>query len=200
MTTISQSTKGRTTSIRLLTVTAMLSAIAYILAFIEFPMPLSPSFAKMDLSDFPALIGAFAFGPLTGMMVELVKNVLQLMSTSTAGVGELANFAIGASFVLTAGAVYGNGKRKPWVACAIGSVVMSLAAAVMNYYVLLPVFEQFMPMEQIIAEVGKLLPFIQTKLDMVLFNVFPTTLFKGVVISVLTLPIHKKLSAFLIRR
>ena len=65
-------------SVRTITMTALLSAIAYILAFVEFPVPLSPPFARMDFSDFPALIGAFAFGPLAGVLIELVKNALQL--------------------------------------------------------------------------------------------------------------------------
>lgn len=73
-------------STRIITITALLASISYILAFIEFPVPLSPSFARMDLSDIPALIGAFALGPVTGVIIELIKNVLQLLSTSTAGV------------------------------------------------------------------------------------------------------------------
>ena len=73
-------------SIRTITMTALLSAVAYVLAFIEFPVPLSPAFARMDISDFPALIGAFAFGPVVGVLIELVKNALQLLSTSTGGV------------------------------------------------------------------------------------------------------------------
>ena len=77
---------------------AVLSAVAFVLAFFEFPVPLSPSFARMDLSDFPALIGAFAFGPIAGILIELVKNLLGLFSTATGGVGELANFLMGASF------------------------------------------------------------------------------------------------------
>ena len=91
---------------RTLAMTAMLSAVSFVLAFIEFPVPLSPSFAKMDLSDFPALIGAFAFGPTIGVIIELVKNSLQLLSTTTGGIGELANFAMGASYVFTAGFIY----------------------------------------------------------------------------------------------
>lgn len=90
-------------SIRTMTSIAVLSAVAFVLAFFEFPVPLSPSFARMDLSDFPALIGAFAFGPVAGILIELVKNLLGLFSTSTGGVGELANFLMGASFAATAG-------------------------------------------------------------------------------------------------
>lgn len=102
----SKSTSKKTTNIfnaRTLAMTAMLSAVSYVLAFIEFPVPLSPSFGRMDFSDFPALIGAFAFGPAAGVTIELVKNSLQLLSTSTGGIGELANFAMGASYVFTAG-------------------------------------------------------------------------------------------------
>ena len=133
-------------SARTITVTALLSTIAYILAFVEFPVPLSPPFARMDFSDFPALIGAFAFGPLAGVLIELVKNALQLFSTSTGGIGELANFLMGASFVFTAGLIYGCHKTKKtaWIARIIGSIVMGIVAAVANYFILLPLFEQFM--------------------------------------------------------
>ena len=90
-------TRENLVSTRTITMTALLAAISYVLAFFEFPVPLSPSFARMDLSDLPALIGAFAFGPVTGVMIELIKNILQLLSTSTGGIGELANFLMGAS-------------------------------------------------------------------------------------------------------
>ena len=73
--------------VRTVTMTAVLAAISYMLAFAEFPVPLTPSFARMDLSDFPALIGVF--GPICGVMIELVKNGLQLLSTSTEGLESL---------------------------------------------------------------------------------------------------------------
>ena len=105
-------TTAKTTKLRTITGVAVLSAIAFILAFLEFPVPLSPAFVRMDLSDLPALIGAFAYGPLAGVLIELVKNALQLTSTATAGVGELANFIMGGTFVLVAGAVYRRRKTK----------------------------------------------------------------------------------------
>lgn len=152
-------------SVRTITMTALLSTIAYILAFAEFPVPLSPAFARMDLSDFPALIGAFAFGPVAGLLIELVKNALQLFSTSTGGIGELANFLMGASFVFTAGLIYRCHKTKKtaWIAGIVGSVVMGIVAATANYFILLPLFEQFMPLEQLIASFGEFIPFIHTK-------------------------------------
>ena len=92
-------------NIRMLTMTAVLSAIAFVLAFFEFPVPLSPSFARMDLSDLPALVGAFAYGPVAGILIELVKNALQMFTSSTGGIGELANFIMGSSFVAAAGRI-----------------------------------------------------------------------------------------------
>ena len=185
--------------VRTVTMTAVLAAISYMLAFAEFPVPLTPSFARMDLSDFPALIGAFAFGPICGVMIELVKNGLQLLSTSTGGVGEFANFLMGGSYVLTAGLIYKFHKTKKtaWIACLISSVVMGIVAAIANYFILLPMFEMFMPLDQVIAAFGEFMPFIQTKLDVVLYNAFPFNLLKGLVIGVFTMAIYKRLTPVL---
>lgn len=182
--------------------TAMLAAVSYLLAFAELPVPLSPSFAKFDLSDLPALIGAFAFGPLSGLLVELIKNVLQLLSTSTGGVGELANFLMGSSLVVTAGFLYRRHKtkRRAMFACAAGSLAMGIMAAIANYFILLPLFESFMPMEQLIASFGEFIPFIKTKLDIVIYNALPFNILKGLAISVITMMTYKRLSPILKER
>ncbi|MDO5539589.1 MAG: ECF transporter S component [Eubacteriales bacterium] len=199
--TISLSVKKQNTTpaVRKVTMTAMLAAISYIMVFAEFPVPLSPSFARMDLSDFPALIGAFAFGPSIGVMIELVKNGLQLLSTSTGGVGELANFLMGSSYVLTAGLIYKWHKTKKTavISCIAGSVVMGITAAVTNYFILLPMFEVFMPMDQLIESFGMFIPFINTKLDVVLYNAFPFNLLKGLVIGAFTMMVYKRLTPVL---
>lgn len=199
--TISLSVKKQNTTpaVRKVTMTAMLAAISYIMAFAEFPVPLSPSFARMDLSDFPALIGAFAFGPSIGVMIELVKNGLQLLSTSTGGVGELANFLMGSSYVLTAGLIYKWHKTKKTavISCIAGSVVMGITAAVTNYFILLPMFEMFMPMDQLIESFGMFIPFINTKLDVVLYNAFPFNLLKGLVIGAFTMMVYKRMTPVL---
>jgi len=184
---------------RKLTAAAILAAAAYLLAFLEFPVPLTPAFARMDLSDLPALIGAFAFGPVTGVMVELVKNLLGLMTSSTGGVGELANFLMGASYVFTAGVVYKHRKTKRMalIGGVAGSIAMGIMAAITNYFILLPMFEQFMPLEEIIAAFGEFIPFIHTKLDVVLYNAFPFNVLKGLVITAVTMLIYKKLSPIL---
>ena len=125
-------------SIRTMTSVAVLSAVAFVLAFFEFPVPLSPSFARMDLSDFPALIGGI-----------------------------------------------------------IGSVVMGIVAALANYFILLPLFEQFMPLNQMIASFGAFIPFIKTKLDVVLYNAFPFNLLKGLVITGFTMLVYKRIRPLL---
>jgi riboflavin transporter FmnP len=192
---LQQSKRTAALSIRTITMTALLSAMAYVLAFV----PLSPSFARMDLSDFPALIGAFAFGPLSGLLIELVKNTLQLMTTSTGGIGEIANFLMGASYVVAAGSIYKRHKTKKtaWIACVTASFVMGIAAALANYFILLPLFEAFMPLDQLIASFGTFLPFIHTKLDIVLFNALPFNILKGLIIGSVTMLMYKRLAPVL---
>lgn len=199
MKTIAIQKKSSIQNVRMLTMTAVLSVIAFVLAFFEFPVPLSPSFARMDLSDLPALIGAFAYGPAAGILIELVKNALQLLTSSTGGIGELANFIMGGSFVAAAGLIYKFHKTKKMamIACLIASVVMGIVAAIVNYFILLPVFEAFMPLDQLIASFGEFIPFIKTKLDVVLFNAFPFNLLKGIGISIVTMLLYKRLTPIL---
>ena len=90
----------------------ILSAISYILMWLEVPAPLMPPFIKFDFSDFPALLAAFGLGPIAGILVELIKNVLHSFSSGSFAVGELSNFILGASFVGVAGLVYQKKKNK----------------------------------------------------------------------------------------
>ena len=186
-------------SIRTMSSVAVLSAVAFVLAFFEFPVPLSPSFARMDLSDFPALIGSFAFGPVAGILIELIKNLLGLFSSATGGIGELANFLMGASYVAAAGLIYKLHKTKKTalVGGIVGSIIMGIIAALANYFILLPLFEQFMPLEQLIASFGEKMPFIKTKLDVVLYNAFPFNLLKGLVITAVTMLVYKRIRPLL---
>ncbi|MCO8194343.1 MULTISPECIES: ECF transporter S component [Anaerofustis] len=186
-------------STRVMVCTAMLAAVSFLLAFLEVPMLLSPSFARMDLSDLPALIGAFAFGPMAGVVIELIKNGLQVFSTQTAGIGELANFAMGASFVFTAGLIYKRNKTKKTalIACIIASVVMGVVAGLLNYFVLLPMYSAFMPIDQVIASFGEIIPFIQTKFEVILFSAIPANIIKGLIISLFAMLIYKGVSPIL---
>lgn len=184
---------------RVLTGAAMLSAVAYLLQFIEFRLPLSPSFAKFDFSEVPTLIGGFAYGPVWGIAIEFIKNALQLASTSTGGIGELANFVIGSSLVFPAALLYKKKKDKNTaiIGCIAGSVASGFVAAAMNYFVLLPLYEIFMPLEQVIAAFAAFFPFIHTKLDVVLYNALPMNILKSGLIAFVTMFLYKSLSPIL---
>ena len=116
-------TKKKPVNVRYMTMTAMLSAIAFVLMMLEFSIPIMPSFIKLDFSELPALIGSFAMGPLCGVIICLVKNVLHLFITSTGGVGELSNFILGVAFVLPAGLLYKYKKTR--TTALIGSIAVS---------------------------------------------------------------------------
>ena len=164
---------------RYLTVIALMAAISYILAFLEVPMPLAPSFARMDASDVPALLTTFALGPVAGTVVELIKN-----------------FLMGASLVFTAGLIYKQKKTRKMavVSCVAGSVAMGIMAAIMNYFVLLPMYQIFMPIDQVIASFAEVIPFIHTKLDVVLYSALPGNILKGLIVSVITMLVYKRVS------
>ena len=187
-----------------LTVSAMLSAVAFILMFIEFPIPmLIPSFVKMDFSDLPALLGAFALGPVYGVVISFMKNLLHIVikGTSTACVGELCNFMLGAAFSFTAGWLYQRKKnrRNAIVGAFAGAVVMALFSVPSNYFITYPAYVQFyhMPMEAILGMYQAILPSADSLIKcLVIFNM-PFTLVKGLLDAVICMLIYKPLSPIL---
>lgn len=195
---VTGTTKTRV-NVRYMTVTAMLSAVAFILMFLDFSVPIMPSFIKMDLSELPALIGAFAMGPGCGVIVCLIKNLLHLTITSTGGVGELSNFILGAAFVLPAGIMYKmkKGKKNAIIGAFIGAVLMALISLPSNYFVVYPIYEVFMPRETIIAAYQVILPAADELWKcLLIFNV-PFTFVKGMFSVIITLLVYKKLSPIL---
>ena len=187
------------TRVRALTVTAMLSAIAFVLMFLDFSVPLIPSFVKMDISELPALLAAFALGPVYGMVVCLVKNLIHLMITSTAGAGELCNFLLGASFVIPAGLLYRRMKSRKGalIGVLIGSVIMALFSIPLNYYVTYPIYANFMPIDVILGMYQAIRPSVNSLLEcLIVFNA-PFTLVKGLIDAALCFLIYKSLSPIL---
>ena len=187
-----------------LTVAAMLSAVAFILMFIEFPIPmLIPAFIKMDFSDLPALLGAFALGPVYGVIISFMKNLLHIVikGTSTACVGELSNFILGAIFSAVAGYLYKHHKsRKTAIIGAVeGAVAMGVLSVPSNYFVVYPAYVQFyhMPLEAILGMYQAILPSADSLIKcLILFNL-PFTLVKGLLDAVLGMLIYKPLSPIL---
>lgn len=188
-------------------VAAMLTAVAFILQFIEFSIPLMPAFVKLDISDLPALLGTFSLGPVYGVAIQLVKNLIHLPFGSSAGVGELSNFLLGAVFVLVAGIIYQRHKSRK--TALIGSIVGAIAMAVislpLNYFLVYPAYVAIygMPLDAIIGMYQEIMggvaqiPTHNALLNCLLvFNV-PFTLFKGVLDVVICLLIYKPLSPLL---
>ena len=187
--------------VRKMTVTAMLSAIAVVLMFLDTAVPIMPSFIKLDLSELPALIATFALGPVCGVIVCLIKNLLHLLITTTGGVGELSNFILGAAFVLPAGLIYQHKKTKK--NAIIGAIVGALAMAIIsfpsNLFIVYPVYYNFMPKDVIIAAYQALVPF--ANIDsiakcLLLFNV-PFTFVKGLISAIITILIYQPLRPLL---
>ena len=176
----------------------MLSAVSIVLMQFDFSVPFMPSFIKMDLSDLPALIGSFAMGPLYGVLIALVKNLLHLLRTSTGGIGELSNFLLSALFVLPAGLIYQRNKTKKRaiIGAIAGAVCMAVFSVVTNYFIVYPVYTAFMPMETIIAMYQAILPKIKDGdlLSCLLIFNMPFTFVKAMLSVVITLLIYKPLS------
>ena len=127
---------------RVLTGTAMLAAVATVLMYMEFPIPIMPAFIKLDVSELPALIASFAYGPVAGIVVCLIKNLIKLPSTSTAAVGELFNFVMGALFVGVAGMVYRFKKTRSGaiLGAVLGALVMAIVSVPYNYFIVYPAY------------------------------------------------------------
>ena len=197
--TVTASKTEKRVNVRYLTVTAMLSAIAYILMFLDFSVPFMPGFIKMDLSELPALIGSFAMGPLCGVVVCLIKNVLHLFITSTGGVGELSNFILGVAFVLPAGLIYKHKKnrRTALIGSIAGALFMGIFSVVSNYFLVYPVYYNFMPQDVILAAYQAILPSGKNILQCLICFNMPFTIVKGLFSVVITFLTYKHISPIL---
>lgn len=198
------STKTKKFNTRLVAGCGMLTAVAVVLQYLEFPIPIMPAFIKMDFSDLPALIGAFAYGPIAGIVIELLKNVIHLLASQSLFIGELSNFLLGAIFVCTAGLIY---KKKKTRAGAIiggfgGALAMALFSVVSNYFVVYPIYYQaFAPEPVILQAYNDILSTVNFKLGSMLealcvFNL-PFTFVKGALCMVISGIIYKPLSPLL---
>lgn len=185
---------------RTLTVLAIFSALSSVLMMLDFPLAFFfPPFLKLDFSDLPALLAAFTFGPLSGVAVALIKNLVHLLISESGGVGELANFLVSTALAGTAGLVYRLRRTKAGALTGmlLGTFAMMAAGLLANYYLLIPFYEKIMPLDAIIDMCAKLIPAIQTKWDVVLLGITPFNLFKGLLISGLTFILYKRVRGLL---
>ncbi|MCR5255878.1 MAG: ECF transporter S component [Acetatifactor sp.] len=180
----------------------MFSAVSVILMLFEIPLPFAPGFYKLDFSELPILIGTFAFGPAAGVMMEFIKILLKLLikGTSTAFVGELANFAVGCSFIIPASVVYAFKKTKvnAIIACLVGALSMAIFGSAFNALYLLPAFAALygMPIDALIAMGAEVNPLVKegNMVSFVVACVAPLNFLKGFSVSLITLLVYKQLS------
>lgn len=184
---------------------AILSAIGYMLMFISVPIPtIFPDFLKIDISDLTALLGGIAMGPVAGLTIEFLKNLLQFITgfSTTGGVGEFANFLIGGSFVFIVSYIYKNKKDKKGVIIGmiLGAIAMAIVGCLANYFIMLPLYASVgFPIEAVVAMGSAINPNITDKLSFVIWMIAPFNILKAMIISLITLPIYTKIEKILIK-
>lgn len=174
----------------------MLAAIGMVLMLLDFPLPIFPTFLKVDLSDVPAVIGAFSMGPAAGVMIELLKNLLKLIvGSNTGGVGELANFLTGAAYVLLLGVVYQKWPKRSGVilGSALATVGAAVWAGVLNYFIFIPAFAAVMglPVTAFVDAASKVNGAVVDLRTMVVFAIVPFNIVKGVLIAVASVVVFR---------
>ena len=183
---------------------AMLSAISAVLMMFEFPLPfLAPPFVQMDFSEIPVIVGTFAMGPLAGVIIEFLKNLLHIVlhGTMTAGVGEFSNFLIGCAFAVPAGLLYRKKKtaKNALLGMSVGTMCMAAAGCLTNAFVMFPLYSKAMgiPMDSFIAMGKEIIPAVDNMLTFVLLCMEPFNLIKGALISGITMLSYKRLKVLL---
>ena len=196
--------QNKTLNLRNMVLIAMLSAVAFVLMFLEIPLPfIAPAFYELDFSEVPVLIGTFSMGPVAGIVIELLKNLLHILikGTSTAYVGELANFLVGCALVVPAGLIYQKAKSKKHALTGmiVGTVLMVAAGSLVNAYILLPWYANHFfagagGMDGILAAGAAVHAGAGTMMGFVMLCVAPFNLFKGIVVSAVTMLLYKRVS------
>lgn len=190
------STISRTKKI---TYSAMFAAIATVVMYFEFPLPFMPPFLKVDLSGAVSLLAAFMFGPLSAVLITLVKDLIQALSTSTGGVGELGDFFMTSAFCVVSSLVYRrqHTKKGAVIGMVCGALAMTLVGCFTNRYMLIPFFSKIMPIEAIISACAAVNPLIGSIDGYIIFGVIPFNLMKGAILSIITFLLYKRLSTFI---
>ena len=200
---IADAKSRRKAMIRRITVTAILTAMAFVLMYLEVPLPFMPPFLKFDFSEVPVLVGALALGPVWGIVIELFKNLIHLPFTGTAGIGELSNFVTGSIFVGFSGLVYLklHTRKGAAAAMAIGTLTLAVIAVPINAFITLPLYGSVMNFstEAIVGMSAAVNPLIKDKMTLLFFAFVPFNLFKGIVVSAITFFVYKPVSKLIHR-
>lgn len=185
-------------SVQYMTRIAILGALSAILFMIEIPVV---AFYKLDVSTLPALLGAFSMGPMAGLAILLIKDLFGLLHSGTMYVGELADFIMGAAYILPAALIYRyrKSRKNALVGMIAGSVTMIIVSVLVNWLIMIPFYMTAfgMPMEKIVAMAQSAMPFVDTEWELLLYVTAPFNLLKGIVLSALTFLLYKRLSPLL---
>lgn len=198
-----QQTNTRRTNTRKMVLVAMLGAVSTVLMLLEFNVPLVPPFIKMDFSELPIILGGFIMGPLAGSAIVLIKILLNLVfnGTTTMFVGEAMNLLLSLCYMLPSVLIYRCKKTKKWAAIsmALGTVIVSIAGVLMNYFVMFPLYAWAykMPMDSIISMGSAVNPAVDSLFTMMLFSILPFNLFKYGLVSLITFLVYKKIAGFI---
>ena len=193
---INQNKNTKANKTHLIVGCGVLAAVATALQYLEIPSPVN--FIALDFSDLPALLGAFAYGPIAGVLIELVKNVIHLAVSRSGYVGELSNFILGAVFTLTAGLIYQKHKTKKsaiWGG-VIGALIMAVVSYPSNLFVVYPFYYNFMPKEAVLGVYQALFKVDSIEMAILIYNV-PFTFIKGLISVAISALIYKPLRPFL---
>ena len=200
-TNVAEKTKVNT---RTLVQIGMLSALAIILMQFEIPLPFAPAFYKIDFSEVPVLIGCFSMGPFAGVLIELIKVILNvaIKGTMTMGIGDAANFLIGCAFCVPAALIYQKKRTKSGAVTGtvVGTVIMTILGCVLNAYILLPVYAKAfeMPLDALVSMGTEVNGAITGLMTFVLFAVAPFNLLKGILVSLIVFFVYKKIRQVLL--
>ena len=182
---------------------SVLGVISFVLMMFDFPLWFAPPFLKFDIADLPSLIGAFAMGPMAGVLIQFLKNVLNIIveGSGTGGLVELSNFIVGSIFAYTAGAVYFKNKDKKSAVkgLIIGTLTMTLLISIINYVFMIPFYARVfgMPLESIVEMGSKMNGFVTDFKSLIIFAILPFNLLKGIIVSILTMLLYKRISPIL---
>lgn len=175
-----------------ITLIGIFSALAAILMYVEFPLPFAPDFYKIDFSEVPVLISGFTCGPIAAVITEFLKILIKLLlkGTSTAFVGEFANFVVGCAFVIPATTIYWRKKnfKSAMAGMVSGTVIMTLVGCFTNAFILLPAFAYLfggINVSDLVAMGTAVNPAIKDLFTFVLLAVTPLNILKGVLVTIL---------------
>ena len=192
---------NRNKNLAILVRTALLGAIAFVLMFLEIPIPIVPAWLKLDFSDLPALIAGFALGPISGVVVEVMKVLLFLLvrGTTSGFVGELGNLLMGIALVLPASLIYMKSKsrKSAVIGMVVGMVCMTITSGLTNYYLLIPAYSQLMGIEAILNMCKEINPAMNSVAAYCYMAAMPFTFVKSLIDCVVVFALYKKLSPLL---